>query len=251
MTAHSLNTPEFYLTAPAPCPYLPGRTERKVFTHLVGERAPLLHEALTGGGFRRSQSIAYRPACFNCRLCVPTRVLADQFRPTRNMRRIVRRNDDLIGQDLPNSPTSEQHSLFRRYIESRHGEGGMTAMTVLDFAMMMEDSHVDTRIIEYRARGADSGITGRGEGDLIAVMLYDRLASGLSLVYSFFDPGHEKRSLGTFLILDMISRTRREGLPHCHLGYWVEGSQKMEYKARFHPQQRLTGTGWKTVEQTA
>lgn len=247
MTAHSLNTPQFYLTAPSPCPYLPGRIERKVFTHLVGERAPYIHESLSGGGFRRSQSIAYRPACEGCRQCVPTRVLAHRFQPTKNMRRIRNRNKDLIGEDLPNAPTAEQHSLFRRYVDSRHGDGGMIAMTVLDYAMMVEDSHVETRLIEYRRRGPDSGITGRGEGELIAVVLYDRLSTGLSMVYSFFEPEEEKRSLGTFVILDMIARANKAGLPHCHLGYWVKGSPKMDYKSRFRPQERLTGTGWKEV----
>ncbi len=248
MTAHSLDTPQFYLTAPAPCPYLPGRTERKVFTHLVGERAPAIHESLSAGGFRRSQSIAYRPACEGCRACVSTRVLTQRFQPTKNMRRISNRNRDLIGEALPNVPTAEQHSLFRRYIDSRHTDGGMVAMTVLDYAMMVEDSHVETGLIEYRKRGPDSGITGRGEGDLIAVMLYDRLATGLSLVYSFFDPQEDRRSLGTFLILDMIARAHKEGLPHCHLGYWVSGCTKMDYKARFKPQERLTGSGWKEVQ---
>lgn len=249
MTAHSLNTPQFYLTAPAPCPYLPGRRERKVFTHLVGERAPALHEQLSSGGFRRSQNIAYRPACEGgCRACVPTRVLAQEFRPSRNMRRVLKRNADLIGEELPNAPTGEQHSLFHRYVTSRHESGGMARMTVLDYAMMVEDSHVDTGLIEYRRRGADSGITGRGSGDLIAVVLFDRLRDGRSMVYSFFDPELIDRSLGTFVILDQIEQTRREGLPYCHLGYWVAGSPKMAYKARFKPQERLTGTGWKRVE---
>ncbi len=247
MTAHSLDTPQFYLTAPAPCPYLPDRTERKVFTHLVGDRAAAVHESLSAGGFRRSQSIAYRPACEGCRACVPTRVLTHRFNPTKSMRRISNRNSDLIGEDLPNVPTSEQHSLFHRYIDSRHSDGGMTAMTVLDYAMMVEDSHVETRLIEYRKRGPDSGITGRGQGDLIAVILYDRLATGLSLVYSFFDPLEEKRSLGTYLILEMIALARKEGLSHCHLGYWVQGCSKMDYKSRFQPQERLTGSGWKEV----
>lgn len=248
MTAHSLNAPQFYLTAPSPCPYLSGRHERKVFTHLVGERASYLHEQLSVGGFRRSQNIAYRPACEGCRACVPTRVLVDEFKPTRNMRRVMARNRDLIGQELPNTPTSAQHSLFHRYVTSRHASGGMAQMTVLDYAMMVEDSHVDTRLIEYRRRGPDSAFTGTGTGELIAVLLYDRLADGHSLVYSFFDPEEDKRSLGTFMILDQIARAHREGLPYCHLGYWVEGSPKMDYKARFLPQERLTGTGWKRIE---
>ena len=248
MTIHSLNTPQFYVTASTPCPYLPGRMERKVFTHLIGEHAQTTHDSLTTGGFRRSQNIAYRPACERCRACIATRVVVDRFQPTRSMRRVSKLNRDLVGREVAAVPTSEQYSLFRRYVEGRHRDGGMVGMTVLDFAMMVEDSHVDTHIIEYRRRGPDTAVTGKGVGPLVAVVLFDRLADGLSMVYSFFDPEEEKRSLGTFVILDHIARTRREGLPFCHLGYWVEGSPKMEYKARFLPQDRLMGHGWVRIE---
>lgn len=222
--------------------------ERKVFTHLVGERANFAHEELSQGGFRRSQNIAYRPACEDCRACIATRVVVDEFQPTKSMRRILRRNDDLVGNEVSNTPTSEQYSLFRRYIQSRHLEGGMINMTVLDYAMMVEDSHVETGIIEYRRKNPDTAFTGKGTGDLIAVVLFDRLSNGLSMVYSFFEPDEDRRSLGTFVILDQIAKARKEGLTHCHLGYWVEGSQKMEYKARFLPQERLQGNKWQRVE---
>src|SRR6185295_11990365 len=237
------NTPQFYLTAPSPCPYLPGQEERKVFTHLVGERAAELNDLLTHGGFRRSQSIAYRPACEACRACVSVRVVAEDFRPTRSMRRVGERNVDIVGDMRPATPTSEQYSVFRAYLDERHRDGGMADMTVLDYAMMVEDSHVQTRIIEYRRRTPDSGITGRG-GNLIAVGLTDVLSDGLSMVYSFFEPGEESRSLGTFMILDHIARARRMGLRHLYLGYWVEGSRKMDYKGRFLPQERLMPNGW-------
>ena len=244
MTAHSLNTPQFYLTAPAPCPYLQRQMERKVFTHLVGERARIVHDDLSHGGFRRSQNIAYRPACESCRACQATRVLVRRFKPTKSMRRVARNNADLIGYEAGNSPTSEQYSLFRRYVDSRHGDGGMAGMTVLDYTMMIEDSHVDTSIIEYRRRGPDSEITGKGVGELVAAVLFDRLGDGNSMVYSFFNPNEHKRSLGIYLILDHIDRAQREGLKHCHLGYWVENSSKMDYKARFLPQERLQAGGW-------
>ena len=248
MTQHSRNTPQFYLTAPSPCPYLPGKEERKVFTHLVGERAPELNELLTHGGFRRSQSIAYRPACDNCRACVSVRVLVDEFQPSRSMKRVMERNADIVGDMRPAQPTSEQYSAFRAYLDARHRDGGMVDMTVLDYAMMVEDSHVNTRMVEYRRRGPDSGITGRGAGDLIAVALTDVLGDGLSMVYSFFEPAEGVRSLGTFMILDHIARARRMGLPHLYLGYWVEGSRKMDYKGRFLPQERLAPAGWERVE---
>ena len=247
MSIHPLNAPQFYLTAPAPCPYLEGRQERKVFTHLIGKDAPRLHQDLSHGGFRRSQNIAYRPACETCQACVPVRVLVDRFRPTRSMRRVIKRNGDLVRTPVPNAPTSEQYSLFRRYIDSRHMQGGMAAMTVLDYAMMVEDSHIDTFMTEYRRRGPDTTVTGRGEGPLVAVSLTDRMRNGLSMVYSFYDPNEEGRSLGTFLILEHIEASRREGLPHCHLGYWIAQSHKMSYKARFLPQERLGPDGWYEV----
>jgi arginyl-tRNA--protein-N-Asp/Glu arginylyltransferase len=244
VTQHSRNTPQFYLTAPSPCPYLAGQEERKVFTHLVGERAAELNDLLTHGGFRRSQSIAYRPACERCRACVSVRVLTEAFQPTRSMRRIRDRNKDLIGEMRVATPTSEQYSVFRSYLDSRHRDGGMADMTVLDFAMMVEDSHVETRLIEYRRRGPDPAINGRGTGELIAVALTDVLSDGLSMVYSFFEESEASRSLGTFMILDHIARARRMGLPYVYLGYWVEGSRKMHYKSRFLPQERLTAEGW-------
>jgi arginyl-tRNA--protein-N-Asp/Glu arginylyltransferase len=249
VTQHSRDTPQFYLTAPSPCPYLAGREERKVFTHLVGERAPELNDLLTHGGFRRSQSIAYRPACETCRACVSVRVVVDDFRPTRSMRRVLDRNSDLVAEMRVPVPTSEQYSVFRGYLDSRHRDGGMADMTVLDYAMMVEDSHVETRIVEFRRRGPDSRLTGRGNGPLLGVALTDVLSDGLSMVYSFFDPDAGARSLGTFIILDHIARARRLGLPYVYLGYWVKGSKKMDYKGRFLPQERLTGDGWSRVEE--
>jgi arginyl-tRNA--protein-N-Asp/Glu arginylyltransferase len=247
VTQHSRNTPQFYLTAPSPCPYLPGQEERKVFTHLVGERAAELNDLLTHGGFRRSQSIAYRPACETCRACVSVRVVVDEFKPSRNMRRVGESNADVIGDMRALVPTSEQYSVFRAYLDSRHRDGGMADMTVLDYAMMVEDSHVKTRLVEYRRRGPDTSINGRGAGNLLAVALTDVLSDGLSMVYSFFDPDEAERSLGTFMILDHIERAKRMGLPYVYLGYWVRDSRKMDYKARFLPQERLMPDGWTKV----
>ena len=218
-----------------------------MFTHLVGERAPELNDLLTHGGFRRSQSIAYRPACESCRACVSVRVAVDAFRATRSMRRVLDLNADLVGEMRIPVPTSEQYSVFRGYLDSRHRDGGMADMTVLDYAMMVEDSHVETRIIEYRRRGPDAHVTGRGAGALLGVALTDVLGDGLSMVYSFFDPDVSARSLGTFMILDHIARARRLGLSYVYLGYWVKGSKKMDYKGRFLPQERLMPEGWLRV----
>jgi len=241
VTQHSRDTPQFYLTAPSPCPYLGGKEERKVFTHLVGERAPELNNILTHGGFRRSQSIAYRPACEGCRSCVSVRVLVGEFTPTRSMRRVARRNDDIVSEMRTAAPSSEQYSIFRAYLDSRHRDGGMADMTVLDYAMMVEDSHVDTRVIEYRLAAS------RGSGDLIAVALTDVLGDGLSMVYSFFEPDEAARSLGTYMVLDHIARAKELGLAYVYLGYWVRGSGKMDYKGRFLPQERLMPEGWAKV----
>jgi arginine-tRNA-protein transferase len=219
-----------------------------VFTHLVGERAPGLNDLLTHGGFRRSQSIAYRPACEACRACISVRVVAEDFRPTRSMRRIADRNADLIGEMRHAAPTSEQYSVFRAYLDARHRDGGMADMTVLDYAMMVEDSHVETRIVEYRRRDPDTAFRNRSAGELVAVALTDILNDGLSMVYSFFEPGEDYRSLGTFMILDHIARARRMGLPYVYLGYWVRGSRKMDYKSRFLPQERLMSQGWVRAE---
>jgi leucyl-tRNA---protein transferase len=246
VTREVRDAPQFYLTAPSACPYLPGQQERKIFTHLVGKRATSLNDLLTQTGFRRSQTIAYRPACESCRACVSVRVLVDDFRPSDSQRRARRANADLLGAFVPPKPTSEHFGLFRRYLDARHPEGGMADMSSLDFAMMVEDTHIDTQLVEYRAQKTADDTP--GAGPLYAVCLTDRLADGLSLVYSFYAPHHARRSLGSFVILDHIEKARALGLPHVYLGYWVEGSKKMGYKASYLPQERLGLHGWARVE---
>ena len=158
------------------------------------------------------------------------------------------RNADLIGEMRVPVPTSEQYSVFRAYLDDRHFDGGMADMTVLDYAMMVEDSHVETKLVEYRAQGPDSRINGRGAGALLGVALTDVLSDGLSMVYSFYDPEYRERSVGTFMILDHIARARRMGLAYVYLGYWVRDSRKMDYKGRFLPQERLLADGWTRFE---
>jgi arginine-tRNA-protein transferase len=238
VTKQSRDAPQFYLTAPAPCPYLPDREERKVFTHLIGRRAIALSDTLTQSGFRRSQTIAYRPACETCRRCVSVRVIVRDFAQSRTLRRVQKRNSDVEVAACPPRATPEQYQLFRAYVGARHYDGGMADMGFADYQMMIEDSHVDTRIIEYRSRGADR---------LMACCLSDYLADGLSMVYSFFDPELTSRSLGAFMIVDHMERARALGLEHLYLGYWVEGSPKMDYKSRFLPQERLGMDGWRRV----
>jgi len=210
-----------------------------VFTHLVGKRAVALNDTLTQTGFRRSQTIAYRPACENCRACVSVRVVVADFAPSPSQRRVLRLNADVVGEVVAAKPTGEQYALFRDYLDARHPDGGMADMSMLDYSMMIEDSHIDTMLTEYRRRG---------DGALLGACLTDRLADGLSLVYSFFAPMAARRSPGAFMILDHIDKARRLRLAHVYLGYWVEGSRKMAYKAAYLPQERLGVNGWTRIE---
>ena len=244
MTEQGSQFPQFYLTSPQPCPYLPGRLERKLFTHLTQDKPGLAIDGLLKGGFRRSQNIAYMPYCESCSACVPVRVIVDAFEDRRSFRRIRKLNDDLAATRIPAVPSSEQYSLFRDYIDGRHAEGGMADMSVLDYAMMVEDSVVETFLTEYRFRPENS-ITAEDElQPLAAVALTDVLSDGLSMVYSFFAPELDSRSLGTYMILDHIDYAKKLGLPYVYLGYWIAGSRKMDYKTRFTPQERLSSDGW-------
>lgn len=233
---------EYYITAPSPCPYLEGRTERKVFAYLGGPHAPTLNSMLSRRGFRRSQNIIYRPACDACQACTPVRIVVSEFEPSRTRRRILRKNADLVRTIRAPKATSDQFSVLRGYLDARHPEGGMAEMTVLDYASMVEETAVDTAVIEYRATDAT------GRRTLLAAALSDRLADGLSMVYSFFEPDEDARSLGTYMILDHIALARELALPYVYLGYWVDGSPKMDYKRSYQPIERLTANGWTRLE---
>ncbi|GIX18972.1 arginyltransferase [Erythrobacter cryptus] len=239
MTA-PIRFPRFFVTSPAPCPYLPGRSERKVFTELKGPHADQLNEALGRIGFRRSQTVAYRPSCLDCQACVSVRVVADKFRPSASQRREIRRNADLVVSECRPWATDEQFTLLARYLGQRHPDGGMAAMDELDYADMIEHTPVTTVVTEYREPRAD----GR-PGRLVGACLTDRQSDGLSMIYSFYEPDHPTRSgLGSYIILDHIRRAAAEGLPYVYLGYWVDGSPRMQYKVRYRPLERLTRDGW-------
>jgi arginine-tRNA-protein transferase len=245
MTEQQKHFPEFYVTAPQPCPYLSGRQERKLFTHLTQDKPPSLIDNLLRGGFRRSQNIAYMPYCEGCHACVSVRVLVDEFEPGRSMRRVSDRNLGIVAVRRPPEPTSEQFSLFRRYIDARHGDGGMADMTVLDYAMMVEDSVINTFVTEYRRKPGTDVLQSRPEKwPLAAGALCDLLSDGISMVYSFYEPNAEGQSLGTYMILEHIAYARQLGLPYLYLGYWITGSRKMSYKMRFQPQEQLGPNGW-------
>ena len=248
MTTIDKDEPQFFLTAPAPCPYLAGRLERKVFTYLVGPYSIEKNTVLTQSGFRRSQNIAYRPVCDGCNACVSVRILVNDFVQDRTMKRIVKKNRELVGQVCPPKATVEQYALFKHYLEKRHDDGGMSKMTFQDYQMMVEDTEVETSLIEYR-RKLSNGEEGDDKAKLLAGALTDKVEDGLSMVYSFFSPEEKRSSLGVFMILDHIERAKRLGLPYVYLGYWVNGSRKMEYKSRYHPQEHLTSHGWKLTKE--
>jgi arginyl-tRNA--protein-N-Asp/Glu arginylyltransferase len=229
----------FFLTAPSPCPYLPGREERKVFAHLPLSDGPGVNDALTQVGFRRSQNIAYRPACEACDACISARIPAADYPFSRSQRRVLEKNDDLSRHLVEAEATMEQFDLLRRYLMARHAQGGMADMTWPDYVAMVEDTAVRTHLIEYRLPPND-----RGPGDLVACVLVDILGDGLSLVYSFYDPLMAKRSLGSFVILDHVVQARLAELGYVYLGYWVPGSPKMDYKANYRPIEVLRPGGW-------
>ncbi len=237
---HSLPlAPQFYVTAPQPCPYLEGRMERKLFTALQGDSSQKLNDSLSKQGFRRSQNVLYRPSCADCAACLSARIDVTRFEPSRNQRRVMRRNAHLERRATSPWATEEQYDLFRRYLDTRHADGGMADMDVFEFAAMVEETPIRSRVIEYLDR--DSGA-------LIATCLTDMLDDGLSMVYSFYEPDLARNSLGKWMILDHIEIAREAGLPYVYLGYWVPGSDKMGYKAEFNALEIYRRDGWERLE---
>ena len=226
----------YYLTIPGPCPYLPGQEERKVFVHLPPLEAISVNDQLSAIGFRRSQNIAYRPACQTCRACQSVRIPVKRYQLSKSDRRVVRTNADLTKAYVEAEASREQFDLLQRYLKARHPDGGMMDMSWPDLVAMVEDTLVRTHMIEYRL----------GE-QLVACVLVDALNDGLSLVYSFYDPDLMSRSLGRYIILDHIDQADRAGYDHVYLGYWVKDSPKMDYKARYQPLEALTDLGWQPI----
>ena len=240
---HSLpSVPQFYVTAPQACPYLEGRTERKLFTALQGEDAERLNDSLSKQGFRRSQNVLYRPACSDCKACMSARIRVADFAPSKSQRRVLKRNAHMSRRVTSPWATDEQFNLFRDYLDSRHSDGGMADMDVFEFAAMVEETPIKSRLIEYHTD------TDGDAPDLTAVCLTDVLDDGLSMVYSFFDPEKERQSLGTFLILDHVRIALEMGLPYVYLGYWVPGSPKMGYKANFDALEIFNEGRWRPLD---
>lgn len=238
MTYNSPCRPQFFYTTTAlPCPYLNGRTERKMVTEITGPDAEQMHDRLSRAGFRRSHNIAYAPVCPSCRACVPIRIPTAAFERSRGLQRVWKANEDLIGSEAPARATAEQYQLFKRYQNARHLDGDMAAMSFYDFRAMVEDTPIDTFVLELRDRS----------GQLSGACLADRLSDGFSAVYSYFAPELAQRSLGSHTILWLIEQARQNDLPYVYLGYWVPQSRKMAYKARFRPCEILVDGIWRQL----
>jgi arginine-tRNA-protein transferase len=210
--------------------------ERKLFTALQGDMATKLNDSLSKQGFRRSQNVLYRPSCAECSACMSARIDVSKFTPSRSQRRVAKRAAHLRRRATSPWATEEQYDLFREYLDGRHATGGMADMDMFEFAAMVEETPIRSRLIEYTT-----------DQDLTAVCLTDILDDGLSMVYSFFDPASEKLSLGTYVILDHIAIARELGLPYVYLGYWVPGSPKMDYKAKYKGLEVYRGGEWTPV----
>jgi arginyl-tRNA--protein-N-Asp/Glu arginylyltransferase len=228
----------FYRTSSQPCPYVEGRVERKVITELAMRDSLALYNELSRAGFRRSHQLAYRPACPNCTACTPVRIDTSGFTASRSIRRLGQINADLKVYEADPIATIEQYRLFTRYQHARHGDSDMAGMSFGDFRAMIEDSPVDTLLVLLRD----------GSGRLVGICLTDILDDGVSAVYSFFDPAESKRSLGTWLVLQLIARVRRLGQRYVYLGYWIAESRKMGYKTRFRPLEALGPNGWALLD---
>jgi len=230
--------PQFYVTAPQPCPYLDGRMERKLFTALQGDNAERLNDSLSQQGFRRSQNVLYRPSCAECSACLSARIDVSAFAPSKSQRRTLNRNSDVKRRATSPWASEEQYDLFRAYLDSRHADGGMADMDVFEFAAMIEETPIRSRVVEYSFAETKS---------LVGVSLTDVLSDGLSMVYSFYGPDMPKRSLGTYMILDHIRIAQEADLPYVYLGYWVPGSQKMGYKSKFSGLEVYAGGRWQKM----
>lgn len=229
-----LSTLQFYATAPYPCSYLGGRAARSQVatpSHLIDTR---VYSELVRHGFRRSGAFTYRPYCDSCQACVPVRVPVAQFVPTRAQRRSWGRHQNLAARERPLAFDREHYELYLDYQRTRHAGGGMDQDSREQYQHFLLHSNVETRLIEFR------------EGPVLrAVSLVDCLSDGLSSVYTFFDPILPGASLGTYSILWQIAFCRQVGLRYLYLGYWIEASDKMAYKANFRPIEKFIGGTWR------
>ena len=233
------NKVQFYLTAAYPCSYLPAREARsQVATpaHLISAE---VYSQLIQAGFRRSGQFTYRPQCVGCQACVPARVQAENFQPSRSQRRSLVRNRDLEVRVLPLTFTDEHYALYRKYQRMRHSGGGMDQDNADQYSQFLLASHVDTYLAEFRAAEK-----------LVMVSVVDKVRDGLSAVYTFFDPEEEKRSPGVYGVLWLIGQARELGLPYVYLGYWIAESRKMAYKQQYRPLEGLIEGRWRVIAES-
>ena len=214
------------------CAYLTDQTEQRLATDI--SEHPQTHDRLAETGFRRVENWVYKPACPGCNACLPIRVKADEFAGSRNIARIRAANRDLRRFDSHGQLTLDHYDMFQRYLGFRHEDGQMASMSFEEFSAMILNSPIETRLTEYR----------NSDDRLMGCILVDRQRDGLSAVYSFFQPDQTKRSLGSFMIVDLIDRCKEIGLPYVYLGYYIEQSRKMAYKARFKPYQIFSDGVW-------
>jgi arginyl-tRNA--protein-N-Asp/Glu arginylyltransferase len=221
-----------FLSTEHACGYLPGLLARSAFVDPEAGLGPAHYQRLLELGFRRSGDHTYRPHCRECTRCVPVRLDVRRFIADRSQRRCRRDNDDLQV-TIERKLGDEHYALYRRYLQSRHAGGGMDPQDRKAFHAFLECSWLDVRFWCFR-----------WHGELLAVAVVDHLPQALSAVYTFFDPNEQSRGLGTLAVLEQIHQARIAGLDHVYLGYWVEHSQKMDYKRRFRPLEALLGTRW-------
>ena len=239
---HSVpKSPQFYVTAPQECPYLNGKVERKLFTALNGPDSKVLNNALSKQGFRRSQNVLYRPSCPDCTACLSARIPVQKFSFSKSERRVLKRNSGLKREVKTPWASFEQFNLFKKYVESRHDNGGMSGMSEAEFTSMIEETSVNTVFCKYSLENNQCST-------MLGASLTDIIEDGLSMVYSFYEPEFKELSLGKFMILDHIKLAKEMNLPYLYLGYWVEGSEKMEYKSQYEPLEVFIDGKWQLLK---
>ena len=234
-------TPQFYVTAPQKCPYIKGKVERKLFTALYGRNSVKLNDDLSLQGFRRSQKVLYRPLCTNCSACLSIRVKVNEFKNSKSQSRVLNKNSTLERIEKKPEATDEQYEIFKKYLNHRHLNGGMSDMDALEFSSMIEETNVDSQIFEYWKILKDN------KKILIAVCLTDTNKDGLSMVYSFYDPKYNSQSLGKYMILDHINLAKNKNLDYLYLGYWIRENSKMGYKSSYFPAEVFYKNKWTEI----